>query len=373
MQYLLRASFFLLFLTRFASASDGYPSQQEIRQKIEMLAAQFPFNAHVIVIGKSVMGREIFGLKISSRKNTVTTRPRMALIGGIHGDEIVGRELLVSFAQDLLVSYGKNPAIKHLIDQSEIYIFPCLNPDGCDMKLRTNSQGVDLNREFPDLTTSDSDNSPEGRAPEVQAWMKFEATYPLCLSLTFHGGEIPTVNYPWDSIPQAFPQEALARELSLAYALKNPSMRDNARFPGGIANGYDWYSINGGMQDWAYYYQHNLQLTIETTLLERPTYASVYQHYLDNRQSLFSYVQKIFQGFGLVNLPHQRAEILIYSLRPVRVLNESISYNGNGEFYKVLLAGDYEVEVNFVQGISKSYKVHVFSDGSENEFIDWSK
>ena len=40
-------------------------------------------------------------------------------------------------------------------------------------------------------------------------------------------------------------------------------MRDSTEFPGGIVNGYDWYEVNGGMQDWSYYWHNDLQVTIE--------------------------------------------------------------------------------------------------------------
>ena len=40
-------------------------------------------------------------------------------------------------------------------------------------------------------------------------------------------------------------------------------MRNSDEFPGGVVNGYDWYEVNGGMQDWSYYWHNDLQVTIE--------------------------------------------------------------------------------------------------------------
>ena len=59
-------------------------------------------------------------------------------------------------------------------NNSEIFLIPCANPDGCENKWRTNAQGIDLNRDFPDFTTEDNINSQEGRTAEVQALMKLQ-------------------------------------------------------------------------------------------------------------------------------------------------------------------------------------------------------
>ncbi len=57
------------------------------------------------------------------------------VIGVFHGDEPQGKFLIEKYLE-------KNP-------ESPIYFLPCLNPDGMENKTRTNSSGVDLNRNFP--------------------------------------------------------------------------------------------------------------------------------------------------------------------------------------------------------------------------------
>ena len=48
----------------------------------------------------------------------------------MHGDETVGRELLLQLAQHLLEGYDTNPRLKKLIDNTRIHILPSMNPDG---------------------------------------------------------------------------------------------------------------------------------------------------------------------------------------------------------------------------------------------------
>ena len=48
----------------------------------------------------------------------------------MHGDETVGRQLVIYFAEFLLQNYDKDERIKKLVDSIEIYLMPSLNPDG---------------------------------------------------------------------------------------------------------------------------------------------------------------------------------------------------------------------------------------------------
>ena len=48
----------------------------------------------------------------------------------MHGNEAVGREVLIALAEHLVNSYGTDNEITKLIQSTEIYILPSLNPDG---------------------------------------------------------------------------------------------------------------------------------------------------------------------------------------------------------------------------------------------------
>ena len=48
----------------------------------------------------------------------------------MHGDETVGREMLVSLIYHLLSNYKKDERITKLIDTTNIFIMPSANPDG---------------------------------------------------------------------------------------------------------------------------------------------------------------------------------------------------------------------------------------------------
>ena len=49
----------------------------------------------------------------------------------MHGDEIVGRELMVLLIEELLTRYkSQDPKVTNLINNTEIFIVPSMNPDG---------------------------------------------------------------------------------------------------------------------------------------------------------------------------------------------------------------------------------------------------
>ncbi len=340
------------------AAFESYPSPRQIADHLRELAEANPSIMQVSTIGRSGNGEDILAVKLSDNVTVDEVEPEFKYIANMHGDEIVGRELMVLLIEDLVARYNEgNAEIKSLIDNTEIYIVPSMNPDGAEGRRRGNARWVDLNRNFPDFT-SDNVNRPNGRQVETQAIMAFQAARKFALSANFHGGT-ECVNYPWDTSGEEFPLLELVKRLSHEYANEVPGMRNSREFDGGVTNGYEWYEVNGGMQDWSYHWYGDLQVTIELSHQKWPNYSTIPQYYRWNRNSMVRYMSRIHQGAGFKLSSPRAGRVAIEKLGTIRNTNIGEYAFGDGEFYKVLEAGTYRFTLTDSDGDTQSFNTTV--------------
>lgn len=268
-----------------------YLTPEEVGSELQALAAAHPQTARLFSIGKSAQGRDLWVMKISRNVAKYDARPEFKYIANMHGDEIVGRELMVRLSRYLLEQDGKLANVSHLLDDVQIYIMPSMNPDGAAAQTRANGNGADLNRDFPNFNSGDQ-NVATGRQPETQAVMAWEATRHFKLSANFHGGA-EVVNYPWDEMAALHPQDALVRSLSLEYAKNAPYIIASSEFQNGITNGFAWYEVDGGMQDWSDYWHNDLQLTIELSDVKWPSYDQIDNFECQNLKALLGLISRV--------------------------------------------------------------------------------
>ena len=160
--------------------------------------------SRIYTIGKSVKGRDLFVVEFSKTpgKRDLLV-PEFKYVGNMHGNEVVGKELLLHLVNELCTKYSTNTTIRNLITNTRIHILITMNPDGFSTAIegqctgnvgRPNANGFDLNRNFPDPYYSRT--SP--LQVETKAIMTWLDQYPFVLSANLHGGTI-VANYPYDN------------------------------------------------------------------------------------------------------------------------------------------------------------------------------
>jgi len=108
---------------------------------------KYPDLVKVFSIGKSVLGKDIWCIKITNENNT-GTKSSCLIDGCIHGEEWEGGEACLYLAEYLLINFDNNETITNILNTSEVYLVPLVNPDARQADSRYNDNSIDLNRNF---------------------------------------------------------------------------------------------------------------------------------------------------------------------------------------------------------------------------------
>jgi hypothetical protein len=333
-----------------------YPDFATITAYLNTLATNYPGLCRLTSIGTSVQGRDLYAIQITDNPGVEEAEPEFAYFSTMHGDETVGTVLCLNFIEMLLEGYGQNTEITELIDETEIWILPLINPDGYELGIRWNANNADLNRGFPQWPlhftgTVATEGLPDTRTlqPEVARIVEWSLGQSLVLTANYHTGAL-VVNYPYDEIPDVpsgadapTPDDALMEFISNEYASRNPPMYSSPSFPGGITNGSAWYRASGTMQDWHYRFAGAIDLTLEVSNIKDPAQSTLPQFWLDNRDAMLALAQRVHRGI--------RGEVVDAATGTPLFATVTVDDNPQpvftdadvGDFYRLLLPGTYAV------------------------------
>ncbi|MBN1947732.1 MAG: DUF2817 domain-containing protein [Bradymonadales bacterium] len=303
-------------------------SYEAMRWTLETLARHAPEIARLEILGTSVQGRPILGLRISDHIDRNEMEPEARVVGAIHGNERISYEVAIFLAIRLVKGYTLYPEVNQVVDGVETLIIPMLNPDGVAACTRENALGVDLNRNFSFMQLSTLSGNPSFSEPESRALRDDALDHPYVLGLSYHA----TANYlnlvwnytpvPPRHLPELF---QLMRQYSLATGYV-------------ITLGWHWYAVYGEMTDWSYGTRGMLD-----TIVEIPGDPDQGQHTSIHVPRALTLLSRATEGLaGRVRAADTGAPLSAWisvEQRPMPIYTEP----ENGDFHTFLLPGSYSL------------------------------
>ncbi|XP_038129415.1 carboxypeptidase Z-like isoform X2 [Cyprinodon tularosa] len=381
-----------------------YTSNAQMYSLLKRTAAKCSHISQVYSIGRSTEGRDLLVIEFTDNPGQhELLEPEIKLVGNMHGNEVLGRQLLIYLVQYLCSEYILgNQRIQSIINNTRVHILASMNPDGYELAAseghllngwisgRANAQNLDLNRNFPDLTSIFYRNRrsrhyridhipiPDAYwfgkvAPETFAVMKWIRSLPFVQSASLHGGEL-VVSYPFDFSrhPQEekmfspTPDELIFKQLARTYADAHATMSNNdtdrcgASFyrTRGIINGALWYSFAGGMSDFNYLHTNCMEITVELGCDKFPPEAELYPEWKRNKEALLSFLESVHRGIkGVVRDTDGNG--IKGATVSVRGIRKDITTAEDGDYWRLLNSGTHILTAT-AKGYSKvSKRVHL--------------
>jgi hypothetical protein len=354
----------------------GYPTYGLYEQMMLDFAADYPEICRYEEIGTLPSGRKLMAVVISDNVNDEENEPRFLYTSSMHGDEIAGYMLMMRMIQDILCNYSSDSEIASLVDNVEIWINPLANPDGTyafgnntlNGARRTNANFVDLNRNYLD---PDNGPNPDGNAyqAETVAFMQFAEDVHFDMSSNMHGG-VEVANYPWDTWPFLHADDDwwvhVCRQYADTAQANSPSGYFNF-LDNGITNGYDWYPVAGGRQDFMTYFHRGREMTLELSNQKFLSTSQFDNHWNYNRNALYNYMEQSLFGLRGLITDASTGEPIVAN---VSIFNHDMDNSDvfsrlpNGNYHRYLHAGSYDVTFSAEGYLSQTIAVGILNDES---------
>jgi hypothetical protein len=271
-------------LSRLGSLNGAYHSYSELESELKQLASAYPSIARLSSLGQSLENRHIYALKISDHPGQRENEPKVAFLGCHHAREWISVEVPLQIADYLIKNYENDERVKAIVDSSEIWIIPLVNPDGLDYSIlnyrlwrknrrlnQDSSFGVDLNRNYSffwgadDLGSSPLPSSETYRGeqpfsePETVAIRDLFLNVSFSAAISYHSFS-QSILYPWSYGDLAAGQESLFQQLAFEMARLISQVNGRIYQTGRSSS---TYLTNGDFIDWVYGLFDIPALTIE--------------------------------------------------------------------------------------------------------------
>jgi carboxypeptidase T len=219
-------------------------------------------------------GRMVYWTKISDNAAVDENEPEMLYSAAHHAREPAGVSQLIMYMYYLLENYSTNPEIQYIVNNTELYFVPMVNPDGYNYnatisangggmwrKNRTSWQdgyyGADLNRNYSfnwgydDFGSSPNDYDDTYRGPSPSSEAEVQNMETLCANHTF---KIAINYHTYGNLlicPWGYEASTYTPDMTTYNAWGDILTKDN-QYSFGTADQTVHYVTNGSSDDWMY-------------------------------------------------------------------------------------------------------------------------
>jgi len=278
------------------SVKGAYRTFPQLVSDLQDIAASYPSIARLDTLGSSYEGRPLLVLKISDNVGTDEDEPELLFMGLHHAREWPSLEIACFIADTLTGGYGNNSHITDIVDYREIWVLPCVNPDGyvyChdggnDWRKNRHyfaqfgTYGVDLNRNYNGSCNGDPQGAwgttgagggtthyPEGEvycgpSPfseiEIQAVRDLFLVHDFIIDVSYHTyGEIVIYSWGYSGSVQT-PDHDLLSDVGTEMASRITQQDGTGTYDAAQSPALG-YTASGDTDDWAYGYHHYVRGT----------------------------------------------------------------------------------------------------------------
>ncbi len=254
----------------------GFLTYQEMLDNLDAMADQYP---DLITVREPIgpilthEGRPIYWVKISDNPTQDETEPEVFYNAITHAREPGGLIQMIYYMWYLLENYEDNPEMQYLINNTEMYFVPMINPDGYiyneenyasgDVFWRKNRRdngdgtfGVDLNRNYgyewgfdnngssPNTESQTYRGTAPFSEPETQNVRDFCNAHEFQICMNYHTyGNL--LIYPWGY------SDTPTVDADIFDNMTEAMTRENNYFAG-TGSQTVGYTVNGDADDWMY-------------------------------------------------------------------------------------------------------------------------
>jgi carboxypeptidase T len=144
-----------------------FSTYDELTDLLSLLQAQHPDIFSFYSLTKTYEGRDVWLVKISDNVSMNESEPQILFMGGVHGNERAGFQAVIYSLRSIVENYTSPVVnesftlrIRTIVNSTELFFIPMVNPDGIEAFTRKNSKpnncvfgsslfrGVDINRNY---------------------------------------------------------------------------------------------------------------------------------------------------------------------------------------------------------------------------------